>query len=1103
MKNLSILIIWLMTINLSYAMVPEPDVIIYGKVINRYKGADTILNDGKLTWKIKAREGEQETYQYDTELESLNNGQFSYRLYIPQKVAGDMSILPSLEISDLNDSKDTIPLETEHSQYDLISISLDEFDVQILSPSQKFVNMGQDLRSQNIHIDLMISKPPQDTDNDGLPDLWEEQYGLNINKPDDAVIDLDGDGLTNLEEFDLASNPIINNSIPSLRINEMLIYEQGKVQFRPYILDSDTPADKLWFTFKYIPSNIKLTSFESDDYEAGYIFKANDRISVKDIEQGKIILTHTPQKTEAWGAPEALNGIIFTIDDGDHDPVDLLLTFKLYMPSATDGSDANTWIDANVDKSIFTQYQTWLSNNVEGYHNPVTPEMTFFGRSGSKITDQLISYSYDGWNGTEIKMTNQGLPQGLTAINMLGNHFLEYYTDSQKRTIKKPFNISNDSSLFAVIKAQGSENQVIATDTLSEFSVTGNNHTAYARRLRFAITEEQAVYSAMPIDREWGIAGLFRENNSYRLEWNGNYNGGHFPKKELTHLSSSYSLGGKVMGSSTSADYHATDTLKGGIGEVLIYNKPIKYEDKWKIYAYLLSKWFDYVVLDASNMTTDTRLMAASASELIINDEIKDAVSNPTLLENIKYFDELLFIMGDRVPDQTDQYDDFKAVNGPDSSYILIGGLSKDELVGGWENDILVAGFGEDRLTGLGGADHFVVRDKTTVVDFDSNEGDVIDLSYLLQPGIEISIDKYIRLNANKYGTSIYVDINGDESGYTDATIFLANVTLHNYDLPQLWADGGIITGGPRPEISLSLVKTAMSEEDWNEINGKPFEIFLNGYIPNGMLLPLDLVGKAEPGKDYHIGIDYYDPKLDITKIYETYDNSLPVSLKQRDPLEIQPKIYIFPHKDGVTEPPENLSLILRNVPDYYDIDPDNSKIDLMLTDGTNQVSIVSTLNKANELYETNGEIMISRNGSYDRDLDVKLIVQGTAKMGDDYYYIPSEVTIPKGKQELSIPVRPINDLISERDRVIEIFVVENEDYEVNGPASARVTITDKAAKPGDIDGNDIVDLKDLIMTLQVCAGKDISNIYMNGDMFGDKRIGLSDALYMMRVISR
>jgi len=60
-----------MTLSSAYGLVPEPDVIIYGKVINRYKGADTILNEGKLTWTIKAREGEQETYKYETELKSL------------------------------------------------------------------------------------------------------------------------------------------------------------------------------------------------------------------------------------------------------------------------------------------------------------------------------------------------------------------------------------------------------------------------------------------------------------------------------------------------------------------------------------------------------------------------------------------------------------------------------------------------------------------------------------------------------------------------------------------------------------------------------------------------------------------------------------------------------------------------------------------------------------------------------------------------------------------------------------------------------------------------------------------------------------------------
>jgi len=41
------------------------------------------------------------------------------------------------------------------------------------------------------------------------------------------------------------------------------------------------------------------------------------------------------------------------------------------------------------------------------------------------------------------------------------------------------------------------------------------------------------------------------------------------------------------------------------------------------------------------------------------------------------------------------------------------------------------------------------------------------------------------------------------------------------------------------------------------------------------------------------------------------------------------------------------------------------------------------------------------------------------------------------------------------------------------------------------------VDLKDLILVLKVCAGKDVSNIYLSDD----KRIGVSDALHMIRIL--
>ncbi|MFT4926180.1 MAG: Zn-dependent metalloprotease [Phenylobacterium sp.] len=45
-----------------------------------------------------------------------------------------------------------------------------------------------------------------DTDGDSLPDYWEVQHGLNSNDGADAALDFDGDGLSNLSEFQLGTN---------------------------------------------------------------------------------------------------------------------------------------------------------------------------------------------------------------------------------------------------------------------------------------------------------------------------------------------------------------------------------------------------------------------------------------------------------------------------------------------------------------------------------------------------------------------------------------------------------------------------------------------------------------------------------------------------------------------------------------------------------------------------------------------------------------------------------------------------------------------------------------------------------------------------------
>lgn len=57
-----------------------------------------------------------------------------------------------------------------------------------------------------------IFGPGFDTDMDGMPDLWEMQYGLNYDNSLDANEDTDQDGLTNLEEYLAGTNPLLADS---------------------------------------------------------------------------------------------------------------------------------------------------------------------------------------------------------------------------------------------------------------------------------------------------------------------------------------------------------------------------------------------------------------------------------------------------------------------------------------------------------------------------------------------------------------------------------------------------------------------------------------------------------------------------------------------------------------------------------------------------------------------------------------------------------------------------------------------------------------------------------------------------------------------------
>ncbi len=55
--------------------------------------------------------------------------------------------------------------------------------------------------------ELISTAAPPDSDNDGLPDAWERQFGFDPNNASDGAQDLDHDGYTNIEEYLNGTDP--------------------------------------------------------------------------------------------------------------------------------------------------------------------------------------------------------------------------------------------------------------------------------------------------------------------------------------------------------------------------------------------------------------------------------------------------------------------------------------------------------------------------------------------------------------------------------------------------------------------------------------------------------------------------------------------------------------------------------------------------------------------------------------------------------------------------------------------------------------------------------------------------------------------------------
>lgn len=87
-------------------------------------------------------------------------------------------------------------------------------------------NLSPGLLSDNAVLTVLA-----DHDGDRIPDIWEATHGLNTNSVSDGVLDTDGDGMTNWQEYQAGTDPIEAGSV--LRIDRVvMVGEELRVGFR-------------------------------------------------------------------------------------------------------------------------------------------------------------------------------------------------------------------------------------------------------------------------------------------------------------------------------------------------------------------------------------------------------------------------------------------------------------------------------------------------------------------------------------------------------------------------------------------------------------------------------------------------------------------------------------------------------------------------------------------------------------------------------------------------------------------------------------------------------------------------------------------------------
>ncbi|MBK1791225.1 cadherin-like domain-containing protein [Persicirhabdus sediminis] len=334
------------TSSLLAATVPEPSTLIYGKVLHRLYGNEHQLTEGSLVWTLQSDTGE--LYTYTSELENIADT-YSYKIDIPHQV-----LASGLSVDD-----SVVPLAAGETRYDFVSITLNGSPAKIMWSQSDYVDLLQNSRAETHRIDLEVSFDLTDTDGDGIPDWWEKKYGLDWQIPD-GELDSDNDGRENLPEYLGGSDPLNDDTIPSIKSSQLAMFGESANGLWIRSIDIDSQPADLVYTLSSLPEggSIDLISELGDANELA----VGDNFTQAQLDSGLVFYQHSEIDV-------VKTSFELTLSDGENVSAPTEITLDIFQPVdenellVDDSSTPDWWRDENL---IFENYWKLRQNVLSG-----------------------------------------------------------------------------------------------------------------------------------------------------------------------------------------------------------------------------------------------------------------------------------------------------------------------------------------------------------------------------------------------------------------------------------------------------------------------------------------------------------------------------------------------------------------------------------------------------------------------------------------------------------------------------------------------------------------------------------------------------------------